>query len=295
MTHEAGAGSGAVSGGAGGGAGARRLLVVGLGCGRADQLTLQAVAALQAVRDSGGYAVAARKRADDPLLALRRELLAVHAPGLDLVEVPDPPRRREAAEVASVAGYESAVDDWHAARAAAYEDLLAERPGDVAFLVWGDPAFYDSTLRVVQRVRAGVRGPVRVDGVIEVVPGISSLQLLAAAHRTVLHEVGQPVLVTTGRRLPEAVRTAAADPDPGRGAGLGDNVVAMLTTGDELALWGDDVADWHVWWGANLGSPGQQLVSGTVAHVRDDIAAARTRARALDGWVMDVLLLRRPR
>ena len=40
----------------------------------------------------------------------------------------------------------------------AFDDLavLAENPGEVGFLVWGDPAFYDSTIRVVDQIADAV-------------------------------------------------------------------------------------------------------------------------------------------
>ena len=34
----------------------------------------------------------------------------------------------------------------------AYERVLRERDGTAAFLVWGDPSLYDSTIRVVDRL-----------------------------------------------------------------------------------------------------------------------------------------------
>ena len=53
---------------------------------------------------------------------------------------------------AEPAGYDAAVSDWHEARADAWEKALLENDGDAGFLVWGDPAFYDSTIRVLERV-----------------------------------------------------------------------------------------------------------------------------------------------
>ncbi|MCA3862067.1 MAG: hypothetical protein IOB81_25890, partial [Burkholderia sp.] len=48
--------------------------------------------------------------------------------------------------------------------------------GRLALLVWGDPALYDSSLRIAERLQAGGL-PLRV----RVVPGLTSLQLLTAA------------------------------------------------------------------------------------------------------------------
>ncbi len=250
--------------------GVRTVRVVGIGCGHPDQLTVEAVDALR----SADFAIAARKRDGDPLLAARRAILERHAPGLELVEVDDPERDRSAAATATKDDYEGVVAAWHDARAARYERVLAERAGTAVFLVWGDPAFYDSTIRIVEQVLA--RGTLTFGW--DVVPGISALQLLAARHRIVLHEVGQPILVTTGRRLREAVDAGA------------ENVLVMLSASVDLA----GLGDWHVWWGANLGTDTEYLVAGRVSEAAAGIAAARERVKAESGWVMDVYLLRRP-
>ena len=239
-----------------------------LGVGMGPQHVTPEVAEVLRTAD---YVVAPEKSGDDGLLALRRAVIDAHAPGVPIIAVTDPQRDRSPG--LSAAGYESAVADWHAERAARYAAVLRERGGIAAFLVWGDPALYDSTIRIVQRVKAA---GVELD--YDVLPGISVPQLLAARHRIVLHEVGRPVHITTGRRLAEA-------------AGEGqDNIVAMLNP-EGLDLGG--LADWTIWWGANLGAAGERLVSGRVADVADEITAARRAAKAEAGWVMDVLLVRR--
>ena len=236
-----------------------RIRVIGIGMGP-QHVTAEAAAAL---RDAD-YVIAARKSDDDGLLALRRAVAAAY--GVPVAEIDDPERDR-----ADPADYPGAVAAWHAARVAAYERVLRERGGTAAFLVWGDPSLYDSTIRVVSQL--AVRLPAGYD----VLPGISAPQLLAARHRIVLNEVGRPVHVTTARRLREAVA-----------AGQG-NIVVML--GGALDL--DGLDDWFIWWGANLGTSSEELAAGRVAGVRDDLTAARDRAKAAAGWVMDVCLLRR--
>lgn len=249
----------------------RRVTLVGIGAGHPDQLTVEAVNALR----SASFAIVSRKREDDPLEAARRAIVDRHAPGLELVAVRDPERDRRPESTHSVEGYAAAVDQWHAARAAAYEQVLLDREGDAVFLVWGDPAFYDSTIRVLERIVQ--RGHVELEW--GVIPGISALQLLAARHRIVLHDVGQPIVVTTGRRLADAVQAGA------------DNIAVMLTTRLEL----DDLGPWHIWWGANLGTISERLVVGRVADVLPQLLSAREAVADEAGWVMDVYLLRQPR
>jgi len=236
-----------------------RIRVLGVGMGP-QHVTPEVADALR----SCDYVLAAEKREDDGLLSIRRAIAAEH--GVEVVAVHDPERDR-----ADPADYAKAVKDWHQARVAAYEQVLRERGGTAAFLVWGDPSLYDSTIRVVDRLAE--RMPLEYD----VLPGISAPQLLAARHRIVLHPVGHPVHITTGRRLREDLAAGQT------------NLCVMLT--GTLALAGLD--DWSIWWGANLGTPSEELVAGRVGDVLPEIDAARERVRAAAGWVMDIFLLRR--
>jgi len=239
-----------------------RLRILGVGMGP-QHVTPEVAEALRSV----DYVIAAQKSSEDPLLDVRREICAAH--GVELVAVPDPERDRN-----DPRDYAGAVADWHEARVAAYEEVLGSREGDAAFLVWGDPSLYDSTIRIVESIR--VRGNVPVD--YEVLPGISAPSLLAARHRIVLHDVGRPLHVTTGRLLREAVD-----------AGL-DNIAVMLNARLDL----DGLEDWQIWWGANLGTPDEALVAGVVGAVLADIEKARAAVKDSAGWVMDVYLVRKP-
>lgn len=236
-----------------------RVRILGVGMGP-QHLTAEVSDALHTC----DYVVAAAKSSEDPLLDVRQAIADAH--GVELVAVPDPDRDR------SPADYPGAVADWHAARVAAYKTVLAARGGTAAFLVWGDPSLYDSTLRIVEQLAS--RMPLQYD----VLPGISAPQLLAARHRVVLHAVGQPVQVTTGRRLREDIAAGHT------------NLCVMLNASLDLA----GLEDWSIWWGANLGSPWEALVSGRVGEVLGSIVHSRQRAKEDAGWVMDVYLLRAP-
>ncbi|MHA6625051.1 precorrin-6A synthase (deacetylating) [Pseudonocardia sichuanensis] len=255
----------------------RTVYVIGIGAGDPDHLTLEAVAAMNR---TDVFFTIDKGDAKGDLAALRAELLARHVTRAHrVVTARDPQRDRTAA----TPGYAAAVGDWQERRAALYERMLADELGDDgvgAFLVWGDPALYDGTLRILDGIRE--RGRVVFDVVS--IPGISAVQALAAAHRVVLNRVGRPFLVTTGRRL--------ADEGPPPGV---DDVVVMLDAVDAFARVPTDTARWDIYWGAYLGTPDQVLVYGDLREVRAQIVGLRAELRARKGWIMDTYLLRRIR
>jgi precorrin-6A synthase len=247
-----------------------KILIIGVGAGDPDHLTLQAVKALNKVDVVFAIDKGAEK---DDLARLRREICAAHIVGRPYrtVAAPDPERDR------SPADYQATVKDWHARRAALFSAMIARELGadeTGAFLVWGDPSLYDSTIRIVEAVRA--RGEVAFE--FEVIPGITSVQALAAAHRIPLNRIGGPVHVTTGRNL-------AA----GRIGGDLDAVVVMLDGQAAFQTVEEEGVD--IWWGACLGGPDQILVAGDLREVGPEILRRRAELRARLGWVMDVYLL----
>lgn len=257
----------------------RQVRVIGIGAGSPDFVTAQAIAALNEV---DVFLVADKGDAKDELVAVRRMICERFIDAdrdYTFVTVPDPERGPDAAR--GTAAYAQGVRDWHAARADAYAATLAALPAEVVvgFLVWGDPAFYDSTIRVVDAI--GKRMPLAMT----VIPGISAFQVLAAAHGVVLHAVGEPVHVTTGRRLVTEWDAAAA-------AGLTLGTIVVMLDGHltcrELVSRAPDLV---LRWGAYLGLPQQELRAGRLADVIEDVIALRARLREEHGWVMDVYTL----
>ncbi|GGU29223.1 precorrin-6A synthase (deacetylating) [Streptomyces daghestanicus] len=252
----------------------RKIHVIGIGAGDPDQLTLQAV---RAMRGTDVFFVLDKGEVKADLTRLRRDLLDAHVPDgtYRVVEARDPERDR----TAGGAAYSPAVEDWRVARAGIYERLIAGELGEDetgAFLVWGDPALYDSTLGILEEVLG--RGTVEFS--YEVVPGISSVSTLAARHRTGLNRVARPVQITTGRRLAEE-----GFPD-----GV-DDVVVMLDARQAFLRYLDEDVD--IYWGAYLGTPDEILASGPIAEAAPRIERLRAEARERKGWIMDTYLLRR--
>jgi precorrin-6A synthase len=213
----------------------------------------------------------------DELARIRRQMLGRYLEdgrSPRIVVLDDPPRDRTAP------AYSRAVDDWRGRRAdvwgaAIARELAQDECG--AFLVWGDPAIYDSTIAVLDEILA--RGEVLFDH--EVIPGISSLQALAARHRVPWGRVGGAVQITTGRRLAEGMPAEA------------DDVLVMLDSGCAFSSLASEQLD--IYWGAYVGTEDEILISGPVGEVAEEIERLRREARERKGWIMDSYLLRRSR
>ena len=245
------------------------LVLIGIGAGHPDQITLEAIDALQRV---DVFFVVDKGPERHDLSQFREAVCRRHRPdeGYRTVRLPDPERDRQPAD------YGAAVRDWHQRRAellaaAVHAELASDGVG--ALLVWGDPALFDSTLRVATDVALQVPGLEIV-----VVPGISSIQALTARHRIPLNRIGRPVQITTGRRL-----AAGEVPEGCDLVVMLDGAAAFMTLPD---------LD-HIYWGAYLGTPSEMLIEGVLADVRDDIIRARAEARERHGWIMDTYLIRR--
>ncbi|MFF0200541.1 precorrin-6A synthase (deacetylating) [Streptomyces sp. NPDC005017] len=251
----------------------RSIHVIGIGAGDPDQLTLQAVRAL---RDTDVFFVLDKGEVKADLTDLRQEMLRTHVPEgtYRVVRAQDPERDRGAGGAA----YSPAVGDWRSARAGIFERLIREELGEEqtgAFLVWGDPALYDSTLAVLEEVLE--RGAVTFE--YDVIPGISSVSALVARHRTGLNRVARPVQITTGRRLSEGFPEGV------------DDVVVMLDAHQAFRRYADQDID--IYWGAYIGTPDEILASGPIAEAAPRIERLRAEARERKGWIMDTYLLRR--
>ena len=245
----------------------RKIYVIGIGAGDPDHLTLQAA---KAIGRTDVFFLLDKGEAKESMIELRRRMLKAYGkPGRRIAEGRDPDRDR------SPADYPGTIADWRRRRSMVTEALISEYLLDDqigAFLVWGDPSLYDSTIAILDEILA--RGLCRFE--YEVIPGISSVATLAAKHRIGLNRVGRPVQITTGRRLAE-----------GWPEGV-DDVVVML---DANQTFTDEDVD--IYWGAYLGTPDELLISGPLPDVADEIRRVRAEAREKHGWIMDTYLLRR--
>ncbi|MGH1464892.1 MAG: precorrin-6A synthase (deacetylating) [Cognatishimia sp.] len=251
-----------------------RLSLVGIGSGDPEHLTLQAIRRLE----SADVILLPRKGDEKTELADLRRMIVRDILQTDpkVVEF-DYPQRDE-----KTPKYLDGVNIWHDGLAKIWAGLItteanqqAQSDLHVALMVWGDPSLYDSTLRIAERLLA--QG---MDLTVSVVPGVTSLQMLTAAHAIPLNDLAAPVIITTGRQLRENGWPAGAD------------TVAVMLDG-QCSFQHVPAEDVQIWWGAYVGMPQQILCSGMLSDVADDIVRTRAKARSDNGWIMDIYLLRR--
>lgn len=246
------------------------LSLIGIGTGNPQHMTLQAIEALNA---QDLILIPNKGAGKDDLAGLRREICnrAIRGNGPKIVEFSLPVRDEATRD------YRKRVDDWHDAIADIWwQTISASLPagGKAGFLVWGDPSLYDSTMRIADRLQklAEIK--------LTVIPGITSIQALTAAHAIPVNEIGAPFTITTGRQLRENGWPDSAD-----------TLVIMLD--GECSFQSIDPQGVEIFWTAYAGMENQISVAGPLGEVSEKIIATRAGARAEHGWIMDIYLLRR--
>jgi precorrin-6A synthase len=235
--------------------------LVGIGTGSHLHLTL---AGMSALRNAALILVPRKGVAKDDLAQIRLEVLASTGSSARVAYF-DYPERDPALP------YAQRVAQWHDAIAERWQEAAGDAK-EVLLMVWGDPSFYDSTLRIADRLPG--------DPKITVLPGITAVQALTAAHALPLNIINGRILTTTGRRL--------------RDEGWPEGAETVVTVLDgEASFQSLKGKGLHIWWGAFLGMPEQILAHGPLDEIADGIVQTRDAARAAHGWLMDTYLLRK--
>lgn len=249
----------------------KHIHIIGIGTGNPEHVTIQAINAMNA---ADVVFLPVKGTGKEELAGIRHEICEryITRPDTRICEFAVP--QRQTADRT----YPQSVDAWHGEIARIYRELISGLPedGGGAFLVWGDPSLYDSTIRIIERVRQETG----LDFDCSVIPGITSIQALAASHKIPVNLVGKPIEITTGRRL-------AHD-----GLLTGSTIVML---DGEQAFAKIDEPDAEIFWGAYLGTKDEIVRSGRLGDIATEILALRAEARQRHGWIMDIYLLRKGR
>jgi len=245
----------------------RELLLIGIGTGNPDHLTFQAA---EAMAQADVILIPRKGRDKADLADIRQQICdrVLPVPGPEIIEFDLPVRDTDN-------DYLQSVDDWHDAVAQAWAAAMSrgnEAGQTAALLIWGDPSLYDSSLRIASRLDPAPY--------LRVIPGLTSLQVLTAAHAMPINDIGKPFQVTTGRQLR----------DNGWPEGVG--TVAVMLDG-QCSFTALDAQEFDIWWGAYVGMPEEILLNGALSEIGETIVKTRAKARAQHGWIMDIYVLKR--
>ena len=240
------------------------LTLIGIGTGNPDHVTFQGA---QAIQEADLILIPRKSENKSDLAGLREAIIARVTETLPPVAYFDMPERR------ADDGYLRGVDEWHDAIALHWQEAISAHPDaqKVALLIWGDPSLYDSSLRIATRLdpQPGTK----------VIPGITALQALTAAHAIPINDLGAPYIVTTGRRL----RNEGWPRDA--------TTVAVMLDG-ECSFQRLEMTEYDIWWGAYVGMKEEVLIKGRLTDVAQKIVETRASARASHGWIMDIYVLK---
>lgn len=252
-----------------------RAHVIGIGMGAPGHLTADARAA---IAECDLFLVPDKGDATSELVDARQGVVesvrgSEAEGGYRFVRVVDPERPSDGDP--DKQRYRAGVAAWRRERAMRNVEQMRQVGGDgvVGFLAWGDPAFFDSTIKMVSDINAVE--PLDFD----VIPGLAAFQILAAEAKVGLNTIGSAVHITPGRRLVE-------EWDPRLGT-----VVVMLDSYLKVAELAEKHPDVEIVWGAYLGLPQQRIIRGRLADVIGQIVDERAAMREQHGWVMDTYAL----
>ncbi|MCU1248039.1 MAG: Precorrin-6A synthase [Edaphobacter sp.] len=250
----------------------RKLYLIGIGAGNPEYITVQAIKALNLV---DVFFFMDKGKAKQDLVNLRKQICEryIEKTSYRVVEADDPVRDT------TISDYTTRVELWHRQRALVYEEMIAQQLEENqcgGFLVWGDPSLYDSTLRVIEHIIACGR----LCFEFEVIPGITSIQVLAARHKISLNGIGESIVITTGRQLSAGL------------SGTAERTIVMLDGQCSFNSLLDEELD--IFWGAYLGMEEEILLSGKLSEIAGMIEKVRHEKRQRNGWIMDTYLLSKP-
>lgn len=241
------------------------LLLIGIGTGNPDHITRQAEKAIA----SADWIMIPTKGDNKADLADLRHDICAQIAGVDLSRILEfeLPVRDPAIP------YVDRVQHWHDAIADVWQETIQVniKTGKVALLIWGDPSLYDSSLRIASRLNPAPK--------ITVLPGLTSLQVLTAAHAIPINELAHPFVVTTGRQLRD------------NGWPTGMDTVAVMLDG-ECSFQSLENQNCQIYWGAYVGMKEEILIQGPLDQVTEQIVEMRAKARENHGWIMDIYVLK---
>ena len=242
------------------------IFIIGIGTGNPEHLTLEG---MNTIKKMDIILLPRKNEQKQELLNFRKYICGLNATKKKtIVEEYDVPERSNSLT------YSNSVNIWHKKISENILNVIKKfdkKLNKFAFLIWGDPGLFDSTLRIISKIE--------IKHKLKVISGITSIQSLTSAFSISLNQIGSSVLITNGRNLKKEMFSN------------NQNVLVMLD--GKYSFKNLDSKNYYIWWGAYLGMKKQILIKGILANVEKKIIFEKKKSKSINGWIMDTYLLKK--
>ncbi len=242
-----------------------KIFLIGMGTGNPEHLTMEGIKTLKKM---DLILLPKKNNQKKELLNIRKHICKTILKKKTRIKEYNIPSRTQKKN------YRESVNIWHQKISENIFKIIKKKQSEknkLGFLIWGDPALYDSTLRIISNLKIKYK--------LKIISGISSIQALTSAHSISLNEIGESVLVTTGRKLKEEM--------------FKNSKSVLVFLDGEYSFKFLDLKHYYIWWGAYLGMKKQILIKGRLSEVYKKIISRKKKAQTVNGWIMDTYLLKK--
>ncbi len=252
----------------------KKLYLIGIGSGNPKHLTVEAVEVLKAI--DVFFIFEKDRENSSEINKIRKEILNyyLNENSYRVVNL-KVSKRKKGGDLQS---YVQKVLNWRIKKAEALAEGINNhlRDGENGcLLIWGEPSIYDGHIEIVRYILN--RGLSNFD--YEIIPGISSFQVLAAKHKISLSSVGENIHLTTGRRLRQMDEKDI------------ENTLVLLDNYHTYKKF--STSNLNIYWGCYLGLSDEIILSGKLRECLPEIERIRKKKREEKGWIMETYLLRK--
>ncbi len=241
----------------------KKVYIVGVGPGDPKYLTLEA---FEVIKRTKNFIIPIKKGKKAELTEIRERIIEFCKGGdksYKLIKVEFPERKKGGV-------YKSEVEQWRLEKANILAEVLKE-VYEACFLVLGDPSLYDGHIEIFKQVKKKL--PLEI----EVIPGISTFNLLSAKHKISLTRIAETLLITTPRPLRKQKEILM-------------NTMVFLDNYETFKLFKDD-KELMIYWGAYIGTEKEVLLSGKLSECWHKLVELRKELKEKYGYIMETYFL----
>jgi precorrin-6A synthase len=241
----------------------KKVYIIGIGPGDPKYLTLEAY---EIIKKAKNFIIPLKKGPKEELTKIREKVIEFCKEGKTdyrIIKVKFPERKKGGV-------YKLEVESWRKEKASILAEVLKD-VDEACFLVLGDPSLYDGHIEIFKEVSKNL--PMEI----EVIPGISTINLLSAKHKISLTKVAETLVITTPRPLRKQKE-------------ISRNTVVFLDNYETFKLFKDD-SELMIYWGAYLGTEKEVLFNGKLFECWQELVELRRKLKEKHGYIMETYLL----